>query len=218
YQPFINTVFGALESDDTSLMGVAVETIGVIGSSAAGKTALQKQGGAFHHCLESACNVLGQLIRSSPDLKTRALECLASLLSFKGEEASSELLSIIQQWFSLLTRTPTETLNLLNQSTTNPELTVHCAVLRVYQCLAILPWAQVLLNSHPGFNEYLIDRSTENTKEGKEMKFAIVKALVDSPTAMDVFGRVYFVRLREFINEGAFYIRVESSVAFESAE
>ena len=74
------------------------------------------------------------------------------------------------------------------------------------------------MNAQPGFNEYLLDRSTEQTKEGKEGKYSIVKTLVDSPTAMELFGRVYFVRLKEFEREGPFYVKVESAVAFESTE
>lgn len=80
------------------------------------------------------------------------------------------------------------------------------------------PWGQTTLNNHPGFFEYLLDRSTEKTKEGKEGKWDIVKTLVESPSAQEIFGNVYFVRLREYMNEGAFYTRVEAAVAFESAE
>ena len=67
----------------------------------------------------------------------------------------------------------------------------------------------------PGFNEYLLDRSTEKTKEGKESKFEIVKALAESPTTLNIFGQPYYVKLKAFYLQGPLYVQTESQVAFE---
>ena len=81
--------------------------------------------------------------------------------------------------------------------------------------LAVLPWGQKKLCEFPGFNEYLLDRSTEKAKEGKESKFEIVRTLAESPTTQDIFGQPYFVQLKAYFLQGAFYVQTESQVAFE---
>ena len=50
-----------------------------------------------------------------------------------------------------------------------PELRV--AILLVFQALAFQPWGQTIMNDHPGFREYLLDRSTEKKqrREGRKM-------------------------------------------------
>lgn len=99
-----------------------------------------------------------------------------------------------------------------------PYTEVRCAAFRVLQVAALQPWGQTTMNLHPGFNEYILDRATETQKECKNQKYDIVKTLVESPTAMEIFGRVFFVRLKQYYNEGPFYLRVEATVALEGAE
>ena len=73
------------------------------------------------------------------------------------------------------------------------------------------------MNSQPGFHEYLLDRSTETNKEGKEAKFEVVSALAEAPTSGEVFGRPYLLRLKEYVREGPFFVKVQSEVALEGA-
>lgn len=80
-----------------------------------------------------------------------------------------------------------------------------------------MPWGQEMLNAHPGFNEYILDRNTEKSKDTKEAKYKVVKILAESPTSLNVFGRPYHMCLQQFCNEGPFYVRVEAAVAFEEA-
>ena len=93
-----------------------------------------------------------------------------------------------------------------------PELRV--ANLLVFQALAFQPWGQTIMNDHPGFREYLLDRSTEKNKEGKEGKYAIIQILADSPTVRHVFGDPYYVQLK-LSSEGPFYVRAQAQVAME---
>ena len=78
-----------------------------------------------------------------------------------------------------------------------PELRV--ANLLVFQALAFQPWGQTIMNDHPGFREYLLDRSTEKNKEKKEGKYAIIQILADSPTVREVFGDPYYVQLKTYM-------------------
>ncbi len=94
---------------------------------------------------------------------------------------------------------------------------IRCHTLDNFGAIALTPWGQKKMNSHPGFNEFLLNRGTEKTKEGKEAKYNVVKTLVDSPTTVDVFGQPYFVRLKVFEREGPFYIQAEAAVAVDGS-
>jgi len=63
--------------------------------------------------------------------------------------------------------------------------------------------AQVLL-SYPGILEYLLNRETEDSKEGKEAKFGIVESILESDAkgllAIDIISRLEKVR-----KQGAYY-------------
>ena len=98
-----------------------------------------------------------------------------------------------------------------------PFVQLRCAALEHFATIALTPWGQKMLNSHPGFNEYLLNRSTENSKEGKEAKYNIVKTLVESPTVQDIFGQPYFLKLKVYVREGPFYILTEAAVALEGS-
>ena len=85
------------------------------------------------------------------------------------------------------------------------------------RALSNQPWAARLLNQEPGFLEYLLDRSTERDKEGKETKFEVVKALSEAYCTAEIFGNPALLSLKVYVREGPFYVRVQSEVAMEGA-
>ena len=71
--------------------------------------------------------------------------------------------------------------------------------------------------AHPGFLEYLLDRTTEHgDRPGLEAKYSIVVTLVESSTARSIVPAELYQRLREYAREGVLYVKLESQVAFES--
>ena len=81
-----------------------------------------------------------------------------------------------------------------------------------------MPWGQMRLNNHPGFVEYLQDRTTEAFKEGKECKYDIIAALVQSSSSAEIFGNVYYTKFHQYYLEGPFYVPSQSAVAIEGAD
>lgn len=69
-----------------------------------------------------------------------------------------------------------------------------------------------------GFLEYLMDRTTETDKAGKEQKYEFIVELVRSPFSKEVFEKPFHLRLREYEREGPFYVRAQAAVAFEGAD
>jgi 26S proteasome non-ATPase regulatory subunit 5 len=74
------------------------------------------------------------------------------------------------------------------------------------------------MNAEPGFLEFLLNRSTEKDKEGKEAKFAIIHSICENADeAKSALGNVNYLKLRRYINEGLFYVEPEANVAFDGS-
>lgn len=93
--------------------------------------------------------------------------------------------------------------------------------LAAYRCLLELTrsrWALQAIHAEPGFLEFLLNRSTEKDKQGKEVKFAIIQSICQAADeAKSVLGNVNFLKLRRYVNEGAFFVEPEANVAFEGS-
>jgi hypothetical protein len=64
--------------------------------------------------------------------------------------------------------------------------------------------AQILL-SHPGCYEFLISREGENTKEGREAKYSVVEAVMNSPVK-GLLADDIVKKLDRILKEGPHYI------------
>lgn len=74
------------------------------------------------------------------------------------------------------------------------------------------------MNAEPGFIEFLLNRSTEKDKEGKEAKFSIIQSIVQNgEEAKSACGNVNYLKLRRYVNEGVFYVEPEANVAFDGS-
>ena len=127
----------------------------------------------------------------------------------------NDVLQITEKWFKSVYVKP---MDMLMRIAKQPFTELRCGSLDICRVIADQPWGQQTLLDHPGFVEYVLDRNTEQTREGKDAKFDVIKTLVDSPTTQEIFGNVYFVRLREYVNQGPYYVRVEAAVAMESGD
>lgn len=64
-----------------------------------------------------------------------------------------------------------------------------------------------------GLIEFLLDRRVENSKESKEIKYEIIKALSTST----VFSADVRKRLNEFVRQGPFYVQPITQVMIEGS-
>lgn len=88
----------------------------------------------------------------------------------------------------------------------------------VFQAIATQPWGQKLMISTPSFMEFVLDRSTGQTKEAKDAKFELVGALVCSSTTAEILGSQHYIRLKTYLREGPYYVSAVASVSTEGAE
>ncbi|XP_046757724.1 26S proteasome non-ATPase regulatory subunit 5 isoform X1 [Gallus gallus] len=212
YPVFMEKVFEMAESHDPTMNGVAVDTLGILGSSVEGKQVLQKARGRFQNLL----NKIGHQAKNAPtELRLRCLDAVSSLLYLPPEQQTEDLLRMTESWFSSLSSQPLE---LFRSISTQPFPDLHCGALRVFTAIANQAWAQKLMLNSPGFVEYIVDRSVEPDKASKDAKYELVKALVNSKTIAEIFGNQYYLRLRAYLNEGPYYVKAVSTTAVEGAE
>ena len=119
-----------------------------------------------------------------PLSNTGCMHLLSSLGQVNNQEASSLLLS-------------------LARSTIVEVRLGAYAVLAAVSCRGT--GAQVLLSSSDGFLEFLLSRTDEPTKEGKEGRFAIVQAVLHSPAKALLADRVVH-SLEKHVREGPYYV------------
>ncbi|XP_049629027.1 26S proteasome non-ATPase regulatory subunit 5 [Suncus etruscus] len=212
YPVFVEKVFEMTESQDPTMVGVAVDTIGILGSTVEGKQVLHKAGTHFEHLL---MKVGYQVKNASTELKIRCLDAISSLLYLSPEQETDDLLRMTESWFSSLSR---DSLELLRGISNQPFPELRCAALKVFTAMANQPWAQKLMFNSPGFVEYVMDRSVERDKTSKDAKYELVKALANSKTIAEIFGNPNYLRLRAYLSEGPYYVKPVSVTAVEGAE
>mmetsp|Transcript_6187 Transcript_6187/g.13926 ORF Transcript_6187/g.13926 Transcript_6187/m.13926 type:complete len:123 (+) Transcript_6187:854-1222(+) len=69
------------------------------------------------------------------------------------------------------------------------------------------PGAQILM-SHGGFYEFLINREAEDTKDGKEAKFAIVESILQCD-ARGLLADNIVQALEKYQQQGPFYVQAQ---------
>lgn len=212
YPIFVEKVFEMTESQDPTMIGVAVDTIGILGSNVEGKQVLQKTGTRFERLL---MKIGYQAKNATTELKIRCLDALSSLFYLPPEQQTDDLLRMAESWFSSLSRDPLE---LFRGISNQPFPELHCAALKVFTAIANQPWAQKLMFNSPGFVEYVMDRSVEHDKASKDAKYELVKALANSKTIAEIFGNPNYLRLRTYLSEGPYYVKPISTTAVEGAE
>uniref|UniRef100_A0A671W8E0 26S proteasome non-ATPase regulatory subunit 5 n=1 Tax=Sparus aurata TaxID=8175 RepID=A0A671W8E0_SPAAU len=181
YPAFQNKVFEMALDPDPVMIGVALDTLGLLGSTVEGKQVLQKTGEKFKAVLLR----MSQLASSgATELRVRSLdEYLLPYISF-----------------------------------TQPFPELHCGALGIFTAIATQPWGQKLMISTPSFMEFVLDRSTGQTKEAKDAKFELVGALVCSSTTAEILGSQHYIRLKTYLREGPYYVSAVASVSTEGAE
>eukprot|EP00092_Neocalanus_flemingeri_P003439 GFUD01003687.1.p1 GENE.GFUD01003687.1~~GFUD01003687.1.p1 ORF type:complete len:499 (-),score=180.28 GFUD01003687.1:555-2051(-) len=208
YPAFLSALVNMVQSDDFTAQSIAFETIGYIGVSLEGKTALVEMGNKMVECIEK----LEMLIKDSPtEVKIRAMNALASLIKLDKENQSPELLSLTEAWYR---RVPS-TMSLVTSIVKQPFLDLRLAAYQLLMVMVGQPWGRGMVMRQPGFCEFLMDRSGERDKRGREEKFRVVEAIVESREAKEILGPDMDMQMRLFVKQGPHYVQVQSQVAYE---
>ncbi|XP_069676869.1 26S proteasome non-ATPase regulatory subunit 5 isoform X3 [Periplaneta americana] len=211
YPNIVTTLFETFDSPDLVLLGVAMETVGYIGTSVEGKYMLD----SLDDTMDQTMKKLAHKISNLPtELRVRAMNTVANLLQLKLPDQNSQSLAITKSWFEKMAVNPME---LIMSVCRQPFTELRLAGMQVLQVLAEQQWGQECINSTPGLIEFLLDRSIETNKLCKDAKFEVVKTVVESPTAGTTFDTVTLLRFREYVREGPFFVEAQTEVAIEGA-
>uniref|UniRef100_A0AAX7U008 26S proteasome non-ATPase regulatory subunit 5 n=1 Tax=Astatotilapia calliptera TaxID=8154 RepID=A0AAX7U008_ASTCA len=212
YPAFQNKVFEMALDPDPVMIGVALDTLGLLGSNVEGKQVLQKTGEKFKAVLSK----MSQLASSGPtELRVRSLDAISQLLSLQPEQQTEDLLALTESWFHLLSSQP---MDMIRNISTQPFPELHCGALRIFTAIATQPWGQKLMINTPGFMEFVLDRSTGQTKEAKDAKFELIGALAGSSTAAEILGSQHYIRVKSYLREGPYYVSAVAAVSTEGAD
>lgn len=148
------------------------------------------------------------------DWKERTLLALNEIFEVNGADPESKATILTEQWYQYLNslNCGLERFIILAQE---PFLEVRIPSINFIRILATTIWGQKVLAQQKGFLDYLLNRSTESTKEGREAKFAVVRELVVSPFIRLSFQPEEHLRIRAYFKNGAIY--KEANVAMESS-
>lgn len=115
--------------------------------------------------------------------------------------------------YSLLGFTDYPSVEVLNKNLTGGLSELKYAALTLLRSTLRYDWGLEELIRFPGLADWLLDRSSENTKKGHEMKFDVVHQTIQHPKAKELIGIYNFHNFLEFFKLGVYYQRAESAVA-----
>jgi len=220
YPNFTQTLSVMLGNEgDDDLRTLALETLGFIATTRAGKRKLNDMG---HLDIHSSLTRL--LFRGTPDQKIKALSTIANIL--QGPDYPE---TPAENFYQALNLRAGETNNraelsnnvmmdLLFDFIKQPFADAEPKV--AYQVLVAMAdkdWGLTKIASHPGMVEYLLDRSQLQSKEMKDARFELNKTLADNPAAAQVFQPQNHRKMQQYVREGPYYVDAQVQVALDEA-
>ncbi|XP_046844074.1 26S proteasome non-ATPase regulatory subunit 5-like isoform X2 [Xenia sp. Carnegie-2017] len=210
YPQFFEFIFLCITSNnDPILLPVALDTVGAIGQSNTGLVAMFQ-----HDTQQNLMVALGEYLRNADEkIKIHCLECLASLFT-DDNNSDNHSHDLIHTLYKKIHTYPLPTLfDVLKQPFNN----VRSSCYKVLHSLSSFPWMLADMKITPGFFEYLLDRRTENEKEGQELKYEVIKKITVCPDASNIFDKPMILKLKQYIRDGPFYVGSDVSVIMDES-
>lgn len=217
YPQVLDKICDFCQSENKQLLDYAIDLIGAIGRGGfMARKVLNKHPKFKDNCLKQ----LGSTIISSDSLiKSRALHCICDLLELNEDEADREGSSKLSErfYFSIIEGAHRMTNQLLILCQV-PFMEIRINAMLVVAAIADQMWGQRELESHPNFLKWLLDRSSEACKEGKEAKFGILKTLVKSRTTPRFFKGEDYLRMRADFKNGPFHVGIAEEMLLDNQQ
>lgn len=212
YPAFMDIVYSTIEQIGSNLWANAVQAFGAIGSTLHSRQALLHD----ESKTTAALRMLGSLITSaSSEARVTCMEAVSIMFACpKGYNGDATIALSYEKLFYGLGEDFT---SLLYSVGKQPFSDLRCAMLKVLMGLVTWKWGQERIKGVPGFIEFLLDRSTEVDRVAKELRHSVMHRLAISATSEVVFGALTHRKIKEYDQEGPFYVAGENVVAMEEA-
>lgn len=216
YPQVLDKICDYLKSEDRQLMDYAVDFVSYIASGGyLCRQVLNRLPDFKHKCLPQLGSTI---ISSDPLIKTRVLQCLRELFAI-GPDDPKEETSLLSNEFYHQTlpgaiRMTTQLLALCRI----PIMEIRISAMQVVAAVAREAWAQAELAAHPNFSKWIVDRSSEACKEGKEAKFEILKAIVESKIATRAFKGEDYLKMRADFKMGPYHVGIAEEMLMDNQQ
>ena len=213
YGVVLDKICDYCQSDNKQLLDYAIDFIAAIGRGGyMARSVLVNH----RHFKEKCLHRLGSTMISSDNLiKSRTLKCIHDLLELHEDDPRDQAGKLSEDlYFTILTGEHKMT-NQLLALCRYPFMEIRVNALLVVAAVAGSEWGQKELASHTNFVQWILDRSTEKCKEGKEAKFEILKTLVKSKTTSRHFKGEDYMKMRADFKNGPFHVGVAEEMLIE---
>lgn len=204
------------ESDNKLLFDYAIDLLATIGRGGfLARQVLDRHPRFIQKCLPQ----LGATIISSDTLlKSRTLSCIKDLLEIYEGDPIEETCGLSDNFYHHMIPGDMKMTNQLLALCRIPIMEIRTGALEVVSVVAGLAWAQKELAKHPNFTKWIIDRSSEVCKEGKEAKFKILEAIVKSKTASSIFSGSIYMDMRKDWKNGPYHVGIAEEMMMDNQQ
>ncbi|XP_053669938.1 26S proteasome non-ATPase regulatory subunit 5 [Anopheles nili] len=210
YSKAVDFIFENTLLDDSMLMAIAYDCLGMIGSTSEGKIHL------YQHKQEKMNPFLKQLpgvISSTTEAcKVRFIECLASLMSLENGQFDNRISDITQRWYE--TMTESEDLEMILELFKVPFPNQKMATLKLLSAIVDHRWGQLFFQNTACFAEILLNRMLDVDVNVTQFKYDVIKKLSQS-TVMENF---LLDMLKQYVSETAFHQKAQVEVVIEGGQ
>ena len=202
YPGVLNKIVDYCLSEDYQLLDYAVDFIAGLGRSGfSGRRVLYSHPKFKERCLPKLGSTI---VGSDTVLKSRTLRCITDLLELHEDDPREESSKLSESTYSKISEGERKMTSQILKLCMVPIVEIRLGAMSVLAAVAVQTWGQKELASHSAFIDWILDRTTEFCKEGKEMKFEILKSLVKSPTTSSIFGGENYMKLRSDYKNGPY--------------
>lgn len=216
YPKVLDKICDFCQSDDRQLVDYAVDLIAAIGRGGfRARQVLIRHPEFKRKCLSR----LGSTIACSDTfLKGRTLKCIEDLLELHEDDPKEESSSLSEEIYHSIIEGEQKMTGQLFALCKVPFMEVRINAMLVVAAIAIQEWGQKELAAHPEFLKWILNRSTEVCKEGKEAKFEILKTIVKSRTASRYFKGEDYLKMRADFKNGPFHVGVAEEMLLDDQQ
>lgn len=216
YPQVLDKICDYCQSENKQLLDYAVDLIAAIGRGGyAARKVLDNHPDFRQKCLSQ----LGLAIKCSDGLiKSRTLRCITDLLEIHEDDPRDESCALSESFYSAIIDGKQRMTNQLLALCRVPFMEIRISAMLVVAAIADQLWGQRELAEHPNFLKWILDRSSEACKEGKEAKFEILKTLVKSRTTTRVFKGEDYLKLRADFKNGPFHVGIAEEMLLDNQQ
>lgn len=180
YPQVLNKIFDYCQSENNQLLDYAIDFIAaIVRQGYYARKVLDNHPDFRKKCLKQFGSTI---ISSNSLLKSRTLSCIAEMLKVHEDDPKEAATKLSEGfYFAIIEAEHAMTKQLLSLCRV-PFMEVRISAMLVVETVTLQEWGIKEISSNEEFIKWVVEKTTETCKEGKETKAAILKNLKQTPT------------------------------------